>query len=102
MMPPPPHIAAALSSRVKVMAKLDIAERRVPKDGRIELSVNNQPIDLRVSVLPTMFGESVVMRVLDRGNVNLDLDKLGMRDDDLNVIRQHIHKPNGIVIVTGP
>jgi len=66
------------------------------------LSVNNQPIDLRVSVLPTMFGESVVMRVLDRGNVNLDLDKLGMRDDDLHVIRQLIHKPNGIVIVTGP
>ena len=102
MMPPPAHIAAALSSRIKVMANLDIAERRVPQDGRIELNVNNQPIDLRVSVLPTMFGESVVMRVLDRGNVNLDLDRLGMRDDDLNVIRQLIHKPNGIVIVTGP
>jgi type IV pilus assembly protein PilB len=84
------------------MANLDIAERRVPQDGRIELNVNNQPIDLRVSVLPTMFGESVVMRVLDRGNVSLDLDKLGMRDDDLNTIRQLIHKPNGIVIVTGP
>jgi type IV pilus assembly protein PilB len=102
MMPPPAHIATAISSRIKVMAKLDIAEHRIPQDGRIELSVNNQPIDLRVSVLPTMFGESVVMRVLDRGNVNLDLDKLGMRDDDLNVIRQLIHKPNGIVIVTGP
>ena len=102
MMPPPAHIAAAISSRIKVMAKLDIAEHRIPQDGRIELSVNNQPIDLRVSVLPTMFGESVVMRVLDRGNVNLDLDKLGMRDDDLHVIRQLIHKPNGIVIVTGP
>jgi type IV pilus assembly protein PilB len=102
MMPPPAHIATAISSRIKVMAKLDIAEHRIPQDGRIELNVNNQPIDLRVSVLPTMFGESVVMRVLDRGNVNLDLDKLGMRDDDLNVIRQLIHKPNGIVIVTGP
>ena len=102
MMPPPAHISSAISSRIKVMAGLDIAERRVPQDGRIELNVNNQPIDLRVSVLPTMFGESVVMRVLDRGNVNLDLDKLGMRDDDLNVIRQLIHKPNGIVIVTGP
>ena len=67
------------------MANLDIAERRMPQDGRIELNVNNQPIDLRVSVLPTMFGESVVMRVLDRGNVSLDLDKLGMRDDDLNI-----------------
>jgi len=102
MMPPPSHIAAAISSRIKVMANLDIAERRIPQDGRIELSVNNQPIDLRVSVLPTMFGESVVMRVLDRGNVSLDLDRLGMREDDLNLIRQLIHKPNGIVIVTGP
>ena len=83
MMPPPAHIAPAISSRIKVMANLDIAERRMPQDGRIELNVNNQPIDLRVSVLPTMFGECVVMRVLDRGNVSLDLDKLGMRDDDL-------------------
>jgi type IV pilus assembly protein PilB len=102
MMPPPSHIAPAISSRIKVMANLDIAERRMPQDGRIELSVNNQPIDLRVSVLPTMFGESVVMRVLDRGNVSLDLDKLGLRDDDLTGIRQLIRKPNGVVIVTGP
>ncbi|HEY7118139.1 MAG TPA: ATPase, T2SS/T4P/T4SS family [Tepidisphaeraceae bacterium] len=102
MMPPPAHIAAAISSRVKVMAGLDIAERRLPQDGRIELNVNNQPIDLRVSVLPTMFGESVVMRVLDRGNVQLDLDKLGMREDELNTFRQLIKKPNGICIVTGP
>jgi type IV pilus assembly protein PilB len=102
MMPPPAHIAPAISSRIKVMANLDIAERRLPQDGRIELNVNNQPIDLRVSVLPTMFGESVVMRVLDRANVSLDLDKLGMRDEDLTVTRQLIHKPNGIVIVTGP
>ncbi len=102
MMPPPSHIAPAISSRIKVMANLDIAERRVPQDGRIELNVNNQPIDLRVSVLPTMFGESVVMRVLDRSNVQLDLDKLGMREDDLANARQLIHKPNGIVVVTGP
>jgi type IV pilus assembly protein PilB len=102
MMPPPAHIAPAISSRIKVMANLDIAERRVPQDGRIELAVNNMPIDLRVSVLPTMFGESVVMRVLDRSNVSLDLDRLGMREDDLNVVRQLIHKPNGIVLVTGP
>jgi type IV pilus assembly protein PilB len=102
MMPPPAHIAPAISSRIKVMANLDIAERRLPQDGRIELNVNNQPIDLRVSVLPTMFGESVVMRVLDRAAVSLDLDKLGMRDEDLAVTRQLIHKPNGIVIVTGP
>ena len=102
MMPPPSHIAPAISSRIKVMANLDIAERRVPQDGRIELSVNNQPVDLRVSVLPTMFGESVVMRVLDRSNVSLDLDKIGLRDEDLRVLRTLINKPNGIVIVTGP
>mgnify|MGYP000274200123 CR=1 FL=1 len=102
MMPPPAHIAPAISSRIKVMAGLDIAERRLPQDGRIELTVNNQPIDLRVSVLPTMFGESTVMRVLDRSNVSLDLDKLGLRDDDLQTVRRLIHKPNGIVIVTGP
>jgi type IV pilus assembly protein PilB len=102
MMPPPSHIAPAISSRIKVMANLDIAERRMPQDGRIELSVNNQPIDLRVSVLPTMFGESVVMRVLDRSNVALDLDKIGLREDDLVICRQLIHKPNGVVVVTGP
>jgi type IV pilus assembly protein PilB len=102
MMPPPAHIAPAISSRIKVMANLDIAERRMPQDGRIELSVNNQPVDLRVAVLPTMFGESVVMRVLDRGNVSLDLDKLGLREEDLATFRQLIHKPNGIVVVTGP
>src|SRR5204862_183567 len=102
MMPPPAHIAAAISSRVKVMAGLDIAERRLPQDGRIELNVNNQPIDLRVAVLPTMFGESVVMRVLDRGNVSLDLDKLGIREDELNTFRTLIRRPNGICVVTGP
>ena len=102
MMPPPAHIAPAIASRIKVMANLDIAERRMPQDGRIELNVNNQPIDLRVSVLPTMFGESVVMRVLDRSNVALDLDKIGLREEDLVIVRQLIHKPNGVVIVTGP
>jgi type IV pilus assembly protein PilB len=102
MMPPPSHIGPAISSRIKVMANLDIAERRLPQDGRIELNVNNQPIDLRVSVLPTMFGESVVMRVLDRSNVQLDLDRIGLREDELQVLRQLIAKPNGIVVVTGP
>ena len=102
MMPPPAHIGPAISSRVKVMANLDIAERRLPQDGRIELSVNNLPIDMRVSVLPTMFGESVVMRVLDRSNVQLDLDKIGLREDDLTLTRTLIHKPNGIIVCTGP
>ena len=102
MIPPPKHIAAALSSRVKVMANLDIAERRLPQDGRISLTVQGNPVDLRVSVLPTMFGESVVLRVLDRSQISLDLDKLGFRPDDLELVRQLIYKPNGIVIVTGP
>jgi len=102
MQPPPKAIAMAIVSRVKVMAKLDIAERRLPQDGRIELTLNNAPVDLRVAVLPTMFGESVVMRVLDRGNVQLSLDRIGLREDDLEKMRVLINKPNGIVIVTGP
>ncbi len=102
MIPPPKHLAMPIVSRIKVMSNLDIAERRMPQDGRIELVVNNNPVDLRVAVLPTMFGESVVMRILDRGNVQLDLDRIGMRPDDLETFRQLIHKPNGIVVVTGP
>ncbi|MFZ0033674.1 MAG: ATPase, T2SS/T4P/T4SS family [Sedimentisphaerales bacterium] len=102
MVPPPKHIAAALSSRIKVMANLDIAERRLPQDGRISLTVQSNPVDLRVSVLPTMFGESVVLRVLDRSQLSLDLEKLGLRQYDLKVFRQLIQKPNGIIIVTGP
>ena len=102
MVPPPRHIAVAIASRIKIMAELDIAERRLPQDGRIALVVQGRPVDLRVSVLPTMFGESVVLRILDQTQVDLDLDKLGMRDNDKNNLRQLIHKPNGIVIVTGP
>lgn len=102
MVPPPRALALPIVSRIKVMASLDIAERRMPQDGRIELQVNGEPVDLRVSILPTMFGESAVLRVLDRANVSLDLAKVGLRDDDLNVVRQLMHKPNGIVIVTGP
>ncbi len=102
MIPPPKHVAMAIASRVKVMAHLDIAERRLPQDGRIELLVEHRPVDLRVSVLPTMAGESVVMRVLDRSQVNLDLNQIGLREDELKVVRQLIDKPHGIVIVTGP
>jgi len=102
MIPPPKYIAAALSSRIKVMASLDIAERRLPQDGRISLTVQGNPVDLRVSVLPTMFGESVVLRVLDRSQISFDLGKLGLRPDDQEVVRRLIRKPNGIIIVTGP
>ncbi len=102
MVPPPKHIAVALSSRIKVMANLDIAERRLPQDGRIPLVVGGNPVDLRVSVLPTMFGESVVLRILDRTQVDLSLDKLGLQPKELDMVETLIHKPNGIVIVTGP
>jgi type IV pilus assembly protein PilB len=102
MVPPPKHVALALSSRIKVMANLDIAERRLPQDGRIPLVVGGSPVDLRVSVLPTMFGESVVLRVLDRRMVDLSLDVLGLREREAKMMEQLIRKPNGIIIVTGP
>jgi len=102
MVPPPKQLGPAITSRVKVMSNLDIAERRLPQDGRIELTIGGNPVDLRVAVLPTMWGESVVMRVLDRSNVELSLDRVGLRDDDMTTFRRLIHKPNGIVVVTGP
>ncbi|MBI4584257.1 MAG: Flp pilus assembly complex ATPase component TadA [Planctomycetes bacterium] len=102
MMPPPIQLARALISRVKVLSNLDIAETRLPQDGRIELNIGGNPVDLRVSTLPTMFGESVVLRVLDRANVSLNLDQLGFRSDELRIFRNLIAKPDGIILVTGP
>lgn len=102
MVPPPRHLAFAITTRIKVMANLDIAERRLPQDGRIELTVGGHPVDLRVSVLPTMFGESVVMRVLDRSVVRLDLNAVGMDAPTLKAFREVIARPNGIILVTGP
>jgi len=102
MVPPPRHLAFAITTRVKVMANLDIAERRMPQDGRIELMVGGHPVDLRVSVLPTIFGESVVMRILDRSVVNLSLNNVGMDEAVLVRFRHAIDRPNGIVLVTGP
>ncbi len=102
MVPPPRHLAFAITTRIKVMANLDIAERRLPQDGRIELTVGGHPVDLRVSVLPTLFGESVVMRVLDRSVVSLDLKKVGMNEKTMAQFRVAMEKPNGIVLVTGP
>jgi type IV pilus assembly protein PilB len=102
MVPPPRHLAAAIVSRIKVMSNLDIAERRLPQDGRIELNVGNNPIDLRIAVLPTINGESVVMRVLDRSVVSLDLNNLGFSPDDLRTFRSQIARPNGIILCTGP
>ncbi len=102
MVPPPRHLAFAITTRIKVMANLDIAERRLPQDGRIELTVGGHSVDLRVSVLPTMFGESVVMRVLDRSVTSLDLNSVGLDAGTLAKFRDAISKPNGIVLVTGP
>ena len=102
MMPPPIQLARAVISRVKVMSNLDIAETRLPQDGRIELNIAGRPVDLRVSTLPTMHGESVVMRVLDRGQVSLELENIGLRAKDLEMIQKMILKPNGIILVTGP
>ncbi|MHB1035802.1 MAG: GspE/PulE family protein [Pirellulales bacterium] len=102
MVPPPRHLAFAITTRIKVMADLDIAERRLPQDGRIQLTVGGHPVDLRVAVLPTMFGESVVMRVLDRSVVSLDLGAVGLEPETLKSFREIMCKPNGIVLVTGP
>ena len=102
MAPPPRHLALPVISRVKVMANMNIAERRLPQDGRIQKNVAGRNVDLRVSTLPTQFGESVVLRVLDRSTVNLDLEALGLPDYIYDYILEIIHRPNGIFIVTGP
>jgi type IV pilus assembly protein PilB len=102
MAPPPRHLALPVISRVKVMANMNIAERRLPQDGRIQKNVAGRTIDMRVSTLPTQFGESVVLRVLDRSTVNLDLEALGMPDYIHDYIVEVINRPNGIFIVTGP
>src|SRR3954471_9980383 len=102
MAPPPRHLALPVISRVKVMANMNIAERRLPQDGRIQKNIAGRMVDLRVSTLPTQFGESVVLRVLDRSTVNLDLEALGMPDYIRDYIVDVINRPNGIFIVTGP
>ena len=102
LVPPPRHLAPAIASRIKVMSNLDIAERRLPQDGKIQLALGGNSVDIRVSTLPTMFGESVVLRILDRSVVQLDLRKLGMPEDTLAKWMEVIAKPNGIILVTGP
>ena len=99
---PPRHLATALLSRIKVLANLDIAETRMPQDGRIDLMVGGRAVDLRVSTLPTMFGESCVLRVLDRGNVSLDVNMLGLRPAEMALLKDLIDRPHGIILVTGP
>ncbi|MFO8007753.1 MAG: ATPase, T2SS/T4P/T4SS family [Candidatus Brocadiia bacterium] len=103
MVPPPKHLHLAITSRIKVMTQtMNIAERRMPQDGRIELNIAGNPIDLRVSTLPTMFGESVVLRVLDRRMVALDINELGLRRVDMDQVMELMRLPHGIILCTGP
>ncbi len=102
MAPPPKSLALPILSRIKVLASLNIAERRIPQDGRIKINIGGRQVDLRVSTLPTQFGESVVLRVLDQSAVQLDISQLGMPSDVFNGIQEIVRRPNGIFIVTGP
>lgn len=102
MAPPPQHLALPIISRIKVMSNMNIAEKRVPQDGRIVKQIGDKQVDMRVSTLPTHHGESVVLRVLDRSSVNLTLENLGLPDHIFDYITETIEKPNGIFIVTGP
>ena len=102
VMAPPKQMEAAILSRVKIMANLDIAERRLPQDGRISVKFSSKEVDLRVSSLPTIFGEKIVMRILDKSGVVLDLQKLGFEEDDLERFRKIIQTPYGMILVTGP
>ncbi|MDR2863006.1 MAG: GspE/PulE family protein [Puniceicoccales bacterium] len=102
MAPPPKSLATSITARVKVMSSMNIAEKRIPQDGRIKTVVSGRPVDLRVSTLPTQFGESVVLRILDKSIVNLDLQNLSMQEEVMEGIRELVNRPNGIFIVTGP
>jgi type IV pilus assembly protein PilB len=99
---PPKAFASALIARIKIISKLNISETRLPQDGRIALTLAGRPVDLRVSTVPTKFGESAVLRILDRSVVSLDLHNLRMNDEEMTIFQKVIRKPNGIVLVTGP
>ncbi len=102
VMSPPPAMHPALASRIKIMARLDIAERRMPQDGRIKVRMGQRELDLRVSTVPTLFGEKVVMRLLDRSSLELDLTKLGFEPEALPMVEKAILQPYGMILVTGP
>lgn len=100
---PPQGTAAAIASRIKIMSKLDIAEKRRPQDGRLKVrTTKGKEMDFRVSVLPTIWGEKVVLRLLDQSNLQLDMTKLGFEEDDLKIFKSNIHLPQGMVLITGP
>lgn len=100
--PPPVHMYMPIVSRIKIMAKLDIAERRLPQDGTFVLNLEDRTIDFRISVIPTIYGEKVVLRILDRSGIVLDLDKMGFEDSDLGILRKTIRSSYGLILITGP
>ena len=102
MVHPPKGLSFALFCRFKIMASMDIAERRLPQDGRIELSVMGRPVDLRVNTVPTVFGECLAIRVLDRGKTIFDMENLGLLKEDMGIVENLIHRPHGIILATGP
>lgn len=99
---PPKFLQASLTSRLKIMARMDITEKRIPQDGRIQITVGDKDLDLRVSDIPTTHGESIVMRILDKASIQLDIPKLGFFADDLELVQRIINYPDGIFLVTGP
>src|SRR6185295_7494551 len=101
-MPPPKAMQLALASRIKIMSNLDIAERRLPQDGRMRVRVAGKDFDLRVSILPTVHGEKIVLRVLDKSNLSASLDKLGLDADTFQQVKQAVDAPHGLILVTGP
>jgi len=100
--PPPRKFYSAIVSRIKIMANLDIAERRLPQDGKCKIKINDKKIDVRVSTLPTLYGEKVVMRVLDRTNISLSIDDLGYSPEDSEKFRESLQRTYGMILVTGP
>ena len=99
---PPKRLQGAIIARIKIMATLDMAEKRRPQDGKIQLKLLGRNLDLRVSTLPATHGESVVMRILDKASISFGLDQLGLHDDDMKIFRGLIKKPNGVILITGP
>jgi type II secretory ATPase GspE/PulE/Tfp pilus assembly ATPase PilB-like protein len=102
MVPPAKKMQAAVIARIKIIARMDIAERRLPQDGRFKMKISGRAIDVRVSTIPTIYGEKVVMRILDASAVNHNLDELGLEPERLKELKNELRQPHGIIIVTGP
>ena len=99
---PPNSVKSALISRIKIMSNMDIAETRLPQDGAINLNAGGRDIDFRVNTLPAMYGEKIVLRILDKSSLEVDMTKLGFEQDQLDIFKENISRPHGMVLVTGP